>query len=33
VTFNVGDFDAADKFALPVLSPAAFLQLLNRGEN
>ena len=33
VTFNVGDFDAAEKFALPVLTPAAFLQRLNRGEN
>ena len=33
VTFNVGDFAAAEKFALPVLTPAAFLQRLNRGEN
>ena len=33
VTFNVNDFDAAAKFALPVHTPAAFLQLLNQGEN
>ena len=33
VTFNVGDFDAARKFALPVLTPAVFLQQLNQGEN
>jgi putative PIN family toxin of toxin-antitoxin system len=33
VTFNVGDFDAAAKFALPVLAPAAFLQQLKQGEN
>lgn len=33
VTFNVNDFDAAAKFALPVQTPAAFLQLLNQGEN
>lgn len=32
VTFNVGDFHAAEKFALPVLSPAALLQQLNQGE-
>ncbi len=29
VTFNVDDFDAAHKFALPVLAPAAYLQQLN----
>ena len=33
VTFNVNDFDAAAKFALPVHTPADFLQLLNQGEN
>lgn len=33
VTFNIGDFAAAEKFALPVLTPAVFLQQLNQGEN
>jgi putative PIN family toxin of toxin-antitoxin system len=33
VTFNIGDFKAAEKFALPVIDPAAFLQLLRQGEN
>jgi len=32
VTFNGGDFDAARKFALPVLTPAEFLKQLNQGE-
>lgn len=31
VTFNGGDFDAARKFALPVLTPAEFLQQLNNS--
>ncbi|MEN9378281.1 MAG: hypothetical protein RL710_3438 [Pseudomonadota bacterium] len=32
VTFNGGDFDAAQKFALPVLTPAEFLKQLNQGD-
>ncbi|MBK6999646.1 MAG: putative toxin-antitoxin system toxin component, PIN family [Rhodoferax sp.] len=32
VTFNGGDFEAARKFALPVLTPVEFLQQLNQGE-
>jgi len=30
VTFNVEDFAAARRFALPVLTPAAFLQQMNK---
>lgn len=32
VTFNVDDFTAARRFALPVLTPAAFLQQLNKEK-
>jgi len=32
ISFNLDDFDAARKFALPVLTPAAFLQQLNKGQ-
>jgi putative PIN family toxin of toxin-antitoxin system len=32
VTFNTDDFAAAQRFALPVLTPAAFLQQLNKEK-
>ncbi|HLA36556.1 MAG TPA: putative toxin-antitoxin system toxin component, PIN family [Rhodocyclaceae bacterium] len=33
VTFNVADFSAASRFALPVLTPAAFLQRLKKEDS
>lgn len=32
VTFNIDDFTAARRFALPVLTPASFLQQLNKEK-
>ncbi|MHB1621377.1 MAG: hypothetical protein ACYCTY_15650 [Sulfuricella sp.] len=32
VTFNVDDFVAARRFSLPVLTPASFLQQLNKEK-